>query len=429
MADAGGQQSGRRELFAKEIEALPEDQREVAVALAVAAAVAPIFKLLPEAFELSKSLKDYGMDSLMALEVQVALEENLGVEMSTMELLAGRSVQSLALAVLKRVSDGAEVIPPSGVLRQGTATPAGDLAEYFLERICVQRPYFALREIAREGDWLVASAQPTLPMAGEGGAVSLAEAARHTAILGSCAARLLDPREGRIYYPVRTARLVESDQNLSVPLSEVEVRARAISYDAKSSLAYAEARLVSRQGQLICAFEIGFHVIPEAQFELLFSKNFQPTVQAIAHNPYEYWRRLPALTLLETGAEVVLGEVDAANCLGHFVNYPAYPVSMMARDATSAVLETLRRRMGWPKARIQTVGGTAGTTRFVFAGEELKLVARHVQGSDEEQTWRASFEVDGEECAWFEMAVIIDEASGSLQSTRVGPAEDTELIA
>jgi acyl carrier protein len=44
-----------------------------------------------------------GIDSLMAVELQVAVKATLGVEVSLMELMKGRTVASLGRDLLKRL--------------------------------------------------------------------------------------------------------------------------------------------------------------------------------------------------------------------------------------------------------------------------------------------------------------------------------------
>ena len=57
-----------------------------------------------ERIDTDAQLSDMGIDSLMAVELQVAVKATLGVEVSLMELMKGRTVASLSRDLLKRLS-------------------------------------------------------------------------------------------------------------------------------------------------------------------------------------------------------------------------------------------------------------------------------------------------------------------------------------
>src|SRR5690606_3144552 len=96
-------------------------------------------------------------------------------------------------------------------------------------------------------------------------------------------------------------------------------------------------QLESLDGRMLARFEILYHVIPRAQFEVLFAAHAQPTREGEAENPYLRHRESPPCTFEGDDVIAELGAVDPDACLGHFVGYPAYPVSIMARDAVAAV--------------------------------------------------------------------------------------------
>lgn len=63
---------------------------------AVSREVARILRLSPEAIDLDRPLIDVGLDSLMALELRLGLEQRLGVELPMLSLGGNRSVRQLA---------------------------------------------------------------------------------------------------------------------------------------------------------------------------------------------------------------------------------------------------------------------------------------------------------------------------------------------
>jgi acyl transferase domain-containing protein/NADPH:quinone reductase-like Zn-dependent oxidoreductase/NAD(P)-dependent dehydrogenase (short-subunit alcohol dehydrogenase family)/acyl carrier protein len=393
--------------FAAVLAGLAPEERRVQVEDRIAAAFSEVLRLPVERIDPERRLEDYGVDSLMAVELQVAIEAEVGVELSTMELLAGRCLRSLAQRVLALIAEQVD----AGEGRASAEPPANDRVDVrgrLLERICVQPPYFALDEIRIAGDWLHASADPAPAPECELGPVGVAEAARHLAILGSCAVREADPAAGRIYYPVRSAVLLETAAECLEPLTRLRMRARCTELDRKRSVATALTEILDENERVVTRFEIGYHVIPKAQFQTLFADRARPTHEVSGENPYTVVDPIPAATSRGDGLVVELGPIDPRRCLGHFVGYPAYPVSIMARDAVQLVAEAIRRREGTPELQVRVVAGDAGTQRFVFAGERASVVARPVEGdSKADERWRVEVTTDGEVAAWFEMHVSI----------------------
>jgi hypothetical protein len=112
------------------------------------------------------------------------------------------------------------------------------------------------------------------------------------------------------------------------------------------------------------------------------------------------------------GDEVVASvpKVEAADCLGHFVGMPAFPVSIMARDAFHLVAQGVARQRG-KGALLAVRGGNAETRKFVWAGEEATFRARRVAVlGPSEETWRCEISTSGELAAWFEMVIALDQA-------------------
>jgi hypothetical protein len=178
----------------------------------------------------------------------------------------------------------------------------------------------------------------------------------------------------------------------------------------------AEVELAGSDGRLVCAFEVTYHVIAEAEFISMFADRRARTDEASGEDPYVTWSALPPLSLEGSTYKFRFGRVQAGRCLGHFVGFPAYPVSIMARDAILAVAEATSHKFGLAEARVRTVGGAAGTTRFAFAGDELELSVTHVEGSRHEQAWRAVFTTNGEDCAWFDMKLEVSEVPAPLSA-------------
>lgn len=378
-------------------------------------AIAPIFRIEPSAFDSQMSLKDYGLDSILALELQVAIERSVGVELSSMEILSGRPVRGLAEVCLARLFDGAKnqaaaPVRTVAVKSSSPELPAGDLCSYFLERICVQQPYFALRDIQKDGDWLTAWAHPAAPVFGEKSAVAVAEAARHLAILGSCSCRLEHSAvDGRIYYPVKSSTMAP-DQALTLAerLDEIFIRSRCVMNDEKRSIARAQTELYDPKGSLVCSFIVDYHVIAEADFARLFADHAQLTNEKSGRSPYDRWEARPAEMFDLASRKLKLGRLSADECLGHFVGFPAYPVSIMLRDAVALVGAVVERENPGQRVRVSVVGGSTGTERFVFANEEAELALVSDTAHADGRVFRCEVSGSGKLAAWFEMIVQME---------------------
>jgi len=62
---------------------------------------AAVLRTTADRIDPERPLRDYGIDSLLAVELRVSLGAHLGVGLTTMEILAGASARALARAVLR----------------------------------------------------------------------------------------------------------------------------------------------------------------------------------------------------------------------------------------------------------------------------------------------------------------------------------------
>jgi acyl carrier protein len=71
------------------------------VGVAVRERAAAVLRTAADQIDTARPLRDYGLDSLLAVELRVALDSHLGVALPTIEILAGASARDLARAVLR----------------------------------------------------------------------------------------------------------------------------------------------------------------------------------------------------------------------------------------------------------------------------------------------------------------------------------------
>jgi len=84
------------------ISALPEQERLAAMGQAVAEQVARVLRMPLSQVDLQHSLSQMGVDSLMSVEVQTAIDQVFGVRISTLELMRAKNLLHLAELLMER---------------------------------------------------------------------------------------------------------------------------------------------------------------------------------------------------------------------------------------------------------------------------------------------------------------------------------------
>ena len=82
---------------------LPEDEVLAVLEDMTARLLSDIFRTAPDRLDRNRSLQEMGMDSLMAVELQVALERQFGCDIPVMEVVATGGIRDLARLVATRL--------------------------------------------------------------------------------------------------------------------------------------------------------------------------------------------------------------------------------------------------------------------------------------------------------------------------------------
>ncbi|WP_175150285.1 type I polyketide synthase [Paraburkholderia ultramafica] len=88
------------------------------------AQIARILHMSPEKIETSRSILDMGMDSLMGMELGMAVEESFQVKLSIMTMAEGATVHSLAQRIVESIQTQDDAAEPNGVAAQVAAVAA-----------------------------------------------------------------------------------------------------------------------------------------------------------------------------------------------------------------------------------------------------------------------------------------------------------------
>jgi acyl carrier protein len=103
------------------IEGLSDNQARERIAELIAQEAAHIFRMPVQQIKRQHSLVELGMDSLMAIELIVASEQKLGIEVPTSSIGQGTTINDLAMEVLHRIRRNNEVEQEPSVLNQSIA--------------------------------------------------------------------------------------------------------------------------------------------------------------------------------------------------------------------------------------------------------------------------------------------------------------------
>ncbi|WP_367847704.1 SDR family NAD(P)-dependent oxidoreductase [Rhodoferax sp. WC2427] len=99
----GKDATGGESALKAELAAMSVPEREEMAMLMLTEALSGPLKMAAERIDPERSLSDLGVDSLMAVEVQIAISSVFAVEFSTLELMRGNTVSLLASRVLERM--------------------------------------------------------------------------------------------------------------------------------------------------------------------------------------------------------------------------------------------------------------------------------------------------------------------------------------
>lgn len=129
--DGGGNKS-----VADSLRQLPAEERFSIVELMLAQQVAQTLRIPAERIDLKRPLTEMGIDSLMTVELQIAINMTFGIELSALELTRGFSISELTAPLMERMG-----LTDAGAGGQGTDNAAGaepnvdDLSEAELDAL------------------------------------------------------------------------------------------------------------------------------------------------------------------------------------------------------------------------------------------------------------------------------------------------------
>lgn len=261
--------------------------------------------------------------------------------------------------------------------------PARVEEEALLSRICVRPPYFALREMAFDGETFAAQVRAEVPQGAELGPIQGADLSRHAAIAGLCRAALAQGDDKRRYYLAQQA-WYEGHPSDAPYGSPVTLRASLADLSKRSARASIEA---TAQGAPLARLEVEYTVLTEAAFERLFQSRRRPTPESGA------MAALPPGHIERRGATLAraLDHVPAEACAGHFEHYPAMPVAILMGQ----LAQLAGMGLGDGPVPYRVVRGRVEAQDFCWAGEPARFEVTPTAGDGGLHTFRCTAHASG----------------------------------
>lgn len=262
-------------------------------------------------------------------------------------------------------------------------------------RICVRDPYFALSEVRVAGEGKLTARVPVeQETGGEASPINAAEVGRHLAILGSCAAAQVNPKEGQHYYLARRARLERLHAG-PLPRATGLLLGTARAEFREKRTATAHTRLTDERGQALFSLEVDYNVLSAAAFLRLFQgarqdmrrepraergpRNTSAEFAALRMNPHREPPPLHGYVRDGECLKATLGPVSAELCKGHFALHPVLPVAVVMSGLSGLAGSLLRELVGNPSARYLVKHGEVRADSLAYAGESVTF-GSHLHG-------------------------------------------------
>jgi len=256
----------------------------------------------------------------------------------------------------------------------------------FGQRICVKPPYFAFTRLTVDQQTVSGEFVPEQPLGFSRGPITTAEAGRHLAILGSCAAALAQPEP--TYYLATKARYHRFGSSATISAA-TPLQATAEVLEQSRRAVTAHATLAS--GAPFAHLSVGYQVLSAATFERLFEgyrtdENPQP-----GKSPYTC---APVMTFTANDGQslTAVASLTAGQCAGHFPHYPVWPVAIIGYYSEH-VIERLFHHIVGQKAEYAIQACTVSAERLVSAADYLSFRAICTYASRQSARFTFSCEV------------------------------------
>lgn len=195
-------------------------------------------------------------------------------------------------------------------------------------KIMVKEPYNILYDLQKETETsIIAKVDDEYCYKDEHGPISISEAGRHLAILGSMV--LADKADAQNYYLAVGADLKRHKFTSKTESQTFKLFAELINVDKKKGEVY--GIISNEDNEIIYEAVIQYNLLRAVLFPRLFKQyKYTDIPQNNFKNPYRDRRSFSDIKISKDEIEAVYGTIQPEECLGHFEEYPALPVAIIS---------------------------------------------------------------------------------------------------
>jgi hypothetical protein len=117
-----------------------------------------------------------------------------------------------------------------------------------------------------------------------------------------------------------------------------------------------------------------YHVLTESLFARMFAERRVPPMETPSKSPYKTLLPLTCHGVTDTQVEAHLDQIDPAQCAGHFLEYPVWPVALMMHTLGRVGADLLHRRMNY-KAKYSVIRAQMSADALAFASMPIRFEA------------------------------------------------------
>lgn len=252
--------------------------------------------------------------------------------------------------------------------------PIDDNYESLISALTVKPPYYAFRRVYADthGDRIYGDFIPEQPVDGEYAPISVAEAGRHVAILGTLLGESLAAGNLPNYYLAVEADITGSKgSGFRCPPGEV-MTARVRCRDNTASRLTVEGALLFKN-RILLEFVISYVRLGEKQFRFLCRDAEMPTCTTAWPTASPWCQPVPLRILQEMHQGKLSAEIDSHNpilCAGHFENYPVWPVAIVMSAATQ-LITTLLRQTYYSELQYRIISATMRAKKLLSVSKSI----------------------------------------------------------
>jgi hypothetical protein len=223
---------------------------------------------------------------------------------------------------------------------------------HVLDKICVSNPYFSFKKIYQYENILIAKIDTEQPINDELSLLSIGEAGRHMAILGTCACAI-DAKE-KYFYLVKEAKITLKTRNIEALSRSSDLYIAIEPKYINNKIANSTGILFNDKQETIYTLDVSYNKVKTAVFKKIFSKEYCE-VQPIFHNPYSDTITLKEIETNSRQIVLEIPEIPAGRCAGHFKGYPILPTAFMIYNILHCVGQFILNREGGKRYYISAV--------------------------------------------------------------------------